>query len=258
MTEEEKWELSSTNKMVFIGTTVVAMFMLVGYLKEAIEKTIPFLFGMTVVGVVLISFIINSILYFRDHATPALKRSAMYGYAVLYGVCLYGAQNDLVYTIVFPVASMFILYFDYKFLIKISVGVSIFNIAYVIRCVVQGHMASGLPADTSTVMLHLATVIVTMILISVATRLANIFNGKKLGNALQHQKSSENLLQEVLQISAKVKENSGSAASMMSELQTATSSTANALEEIALGNGANAESIEQQTIMTTQIQEMIT
>lgn len=65
-------------------------------------------------------------------------------------------------------------------------------------------------------------------------------------------------MQEVLKISAKVKEESGSAADMLHELQTATANTANALEEIASGNGANAKSIEQQTIMTTQIQEMIT
>lgn len=258
MTEEEKLERSSTNKMVFLGTTIVATFMLVGYLKEAIERTVPFLFGMTVVGIVLISFIVNGIFYFRDHATPILKRSAMYGYAVLYGVCLYGAQNDLVYTIVFPVASMFILYFDFKFMIKVSVGVAVFNIAYVIRCVVQGHMASGIPVDASTIMLHLGTAIVTMVLICAATRLANQFNSKKLGTALKHQQDSENLLQEVLEISAKVKDNSGSAADMMKELQTATDSTATALEEISMGNGANAESIEQQTVMTTQIQEMIT
>lgn len=258
MAEEEKRELSSTNKLVLIGTTVVAMFMLAGYLKETIEKTVPFWFGISVVGIVLVTFVINGMFYFRDHATPILKRSAMYGYAVLYAFCMYGASNDLVYTIVFPVASMFILYFDYAFMVKVSVGVSVINIAYVIRCVVQGKMASGAPVDASTLMLHLGTAIVTMILICAATRLANAFNSNKLGNALRHQKDSENLLQEVLQISAKVKENSGSAAGMMNELQTATDSTATALEEIAMGNGANAESIEQQTIMTTQIQEMIT
>ena len=258
MTEEEKWELSNTNKLVLIGTTIVAMFMLTGYLKESIEGTFPFLFGISASGMVIISLVINGIFYFRDHATPMMKRSAAYGYAVLYMFCLYIASNDLIYALIFPIASIFILYFDYKFMIRIAVGVSIINVAYIIRCIVQGHMASGAEVDVTTILLHLGTVVVTMGLICAATRLANLFNSKKLNTALQHQESSENLLQEVLKISAKVKEESGSAAVMVHELQTATASTANALEEIASGNGANAKSIEQQTIMTTRIQEMIT
>lgn len=258
MTEEEKWELCNTNKLVLIGTTIVAMFMLTGYLKESIEGTFPFWFGISASGMVIISLVINGIFYFRDHATPMLKRSAAYGYAVLYVFCLYIASNDLIYALIFPIASIFILYFDYKFMIRIAVGVSIINVAYIIRCIVQGHMASGAEVDVTTILLHLGTVIVTMGLICASTRLANLFNSKKLNTVLQHQESSENLLQEVLKVSKKVKEESGSAADMVHELQTATASTATALEEIALGNGANAKSIEQQTIMTTRIQEMIT
>ena len=258
MTEEEKWELSKTNKLVLIGTTIVAMFMLTGYLKESFEGTFPFWLGISASGMVIISLAINYILYFRDHATPMMKRSAAYGYAVLYVFCLYIASNDLIYALIFPIASIFILYFDYKFMIRAAVGISIINIAYIIRCIVRGHMASGAEVNVTTILLHLGTVIVTMGLICAATRLANLFNSQKLSTALQHQESSENLLQGVLKVSEKIKEQSGSAADMVHELQAATASTANALEEIALGNGANAESIEQQTIMTTRIQEMIT
>ena len=258
MTEEEKWELSKTNKLVFIGITIVAMFMLTGYLKEAIEGTFPFWLGISASGMVIISLVINGIFYFRDHATPIMKRSAAYGYAVLYAFCMYIASNDLIYALIFPIASIFILYFDYKFMIRVTIGVGIINVAYIIRCIARGHMASGAEVDVTTILLHLGTVMVTMGLICAATRLANLFNGKKLNTALQHQESSENLLQEVLKISEKVKEQSGSAADMVDELQTGTASTANALEEIAMGNGENAESIEQQTIMTTRIQEMIT
>lgn len=258
MTEEEKWELSNTNKLVLIGTTIVAIFMLTGYLKESFEGTFPFWLGISASGMVIISLIINGIFYFRDHATPMMKRSAAYGYAVLYMFCMYIASNDLIYALIFPIASIFILYFDYKFMIRIAIGVSTINAAYIIRCIVRGHMASGAEVDVTTILLHMGTVVVTMGLICAATRLANLFNSKKLNTVLQHQESSENLLQEVLKISAKVKEQSVSAADMVHELQTATASTANALEEIALGNGTNAENIEQQTIMTTRIQEMIT
>lgn len=75
MTEEERWELSKTNKLVFIGITIVAMFMLTGYLKEAVEGTFPFWLGISASGMVIISLVINGIFYFRDHATPMWRVS---------------------------------------------------------------------------------------------------------------------------------------------------------------------------------------
>lgn len=256
-TNTTQTDLERINKLVIIIVTVIAMFLVVGYLKDAFDNNISWLFAGTIAGIVIVSLIINCLIYFKDHSTPYLKHSTMIGYALLYAYALYGAKNDLVFTIAFPIASLFVLYNDIKFMIKSAIGVFLLNIAYIVRCAMAGKMVSGLSVETSTLTLHLATIGMTMVTICMVTRLSNTLNNEKLQRATMHQDQAETLLQEVLEISSKVKANSQEVTELMGGLQTATDQTATALEEIAAGNGSNTQSIEQQTNMTTQIQEMI-
>ncbi|MDE6851914.1 MAG: hypothetical protein K2J67_05435 [Lachnospiraceae bacterium] len=257
-TEEIRNELERINRLVIVIITIIAMFLVVGYLKDAFDGNITWLFAGLVAGIVIVSLVINCLLYFRNRSTPYLKHSAMLGYAFLYAFILYGAKNDLVFTVAFPIASLFVLYNDLKFILKSAIGVFLLNIAYIVRCIMADKMVSGLSVETSTLTLHLATIGMTMFTICMVTHLSNTLNKEKLQRAAMHQERAENLLQEVLQISSKVKANSQEVTKLMGGLQTATDQTATALEEIAAGNGSNTQSIEQQTTMTTQIQEMIT
>lgn len=256
-TQETRKELERINKLVIVIVTVIAMFLVVGYLKDALDGNISWPFAGTIAGIVIVSLIINCLFYFKDRSTPYLKHSAIIGYALLYAYALYGAKNDLVFTIAFPIASLFVLYNDIKFMIKSAIGVFLLNIIYIVRCAMAGKMVSGLSVESSTLTLHLATIGMTMLTICLVTRLSNAMNQEKLQRAATHQERAETLLQEVLEISAKVKSNTQEVAKLMGGLQTATDQTATALEEISAGNGSNTHSIEQQTTMTTQIQEMI-
>ena len=65
------------------------------------------------------------------------------------------------------------------------------------------------------------------------------------------------LLDKVLEVVEVVRKNSVQAGTFIKELEEQAEITANALSDISQGNTSNAESIEQQTIMTTNIQEMI-
>lgn len=256
--QEIRNELERINRLVIVIITIIAMFLVVGYLKDAFDGNITWLFAGIVAAIVIVSLLINCLLYFKNRSTPYLKHTAILGYALLYAFILYGAKNDLVFTVAFPIASLFVLYNDLKFILKSAIVVFLMNIAYIVRCVIAGQMVSGLSPETSTLTLHLATIGMTMFTICMVTHLSNTLNKEKLQRAAMHQERAESLLQEVLQISSKVKANSLEVTKLMGELQTATDQTATALEEIAAGNGSNTHSIEQQTTMTTQIQEMIT
>ena len=256
-TQEIQKDLKRINKLVIIMDSIIALFLVVGYLKDAADDNISWTFAFTIAVIVIVSLIINCSFYFKDRSTPYLKHTVMIGYALLYASILYGAKNDLVYTIAFPISCLFILYNDFKFIVKSAIGVFLLNLAYIIRCVVNHQMASGLSVEVSTLTLHMATITIAMISICLVTRLSDTLNQEKLQRAAKHQEQAEKLLQEVLEISTKVKANTQEVTELMGGLQTATDQTATALEEIAAGNGSNTESIEQQTNMTTQIQEMI-
>ena len=261
---KEQWNADSekqyarANKLVFTIITLINCFFVVGYLKDAADGNIQWIFAITVTVVVIVGFSVNAILYFRNHGTPYLCHSALMGYGVLYALIMYGARNDIVFAVAFPIASIFILYFDFGLILRGAIGVTLINMLYVARCITRGKMNSGLPVETSSLMLHLASIIIAMFVVCAVTRIATTLNEEKLIKVTDSKERTDILMQEILRISQQIKDNTSTAASLMDELQTSTSNTATALDEIALGNGSNAESIEQQTVMTTQIQEMIT
>ena len=187
------------------------------------------------------------------------KHVAMIGYAVVYGLALLGAHNDYVFVMAFPVASVFILYFDLKFIILASSGVMLLNTMYaVIFYVIKGQMPSGAPVEVASVLLQLASIAVFLTGIVGTTSISNRLNQARL-NAIQKEKErTDELLQAVLQVTAVVQQNSLGAVELIEKLNDATAVTARALDEISLGNSTNAESIERQTVMTSSIQEMIT
>lgn len=257
ISKRTKSENERINLLVFIFATLMDAFFVVGYLQDASVGNISWTYAIVVVAVVAVGLLINAVLYIRNHGSVALRHAVMVGYGVLYAVIMYGANSDLVFIAAFPMASIFILYFDFAFILRSSIGLIVINVAYVVRCVVNGKMNSGIDITTSTLILQLATVVLTRLLSAQLLSLLHSLQ-REVSRALTNQQKSETLLEEILHISKQVKENSSTAASLMEELQQSTVSTANALDEISTGNSSNAESIEQQTVMTSQIQEMIT
>lgn len=134
---------------------------------------------------------INAVLYIRNHGSVALRHTVMVGYGVLYAVIMYGANSDLVFIAAFPMASIFILYFDFAFILRSSIGVIVINVAYVVRCVVNGKMNSGIDITTSTLILQLATVVLTMVVVCAITKLAAQLNSEKVSRALTNQQKQK-------------------------------------------------------------------
>lgn len=256
--EELDEELRRVNALTFLGITLVDVVLIFGYIKDAFDGNISFLYAALIAGIVVAGFAANAIVMKINRSAVHFKYVAMWGYAIMYTVILFGAKNDLVYTAAFPVASFFIMYFDFGFILKSTIGVILLNIIYVLRCaLVTKQMPSGLSVETSTILLQLGTVIATLSVMCAVTKLAKILNDEKIAKAITHQKKAEQLLTDVLHISERVKEDSVQAAGLMENLRDATETTATALEEISMGNQSNSESIEKQTMMTGQIQTMI-
>lgn len=89
------------------------------------------------------------------------------------------------------------------------------------------------------------------------TKLSNANNDAKINHIKVAQDKSEQLLSEVLTMVATVKKNASEAGEYIASLDKNVESTAGALEHISIGNTKNTESIEKQTMMTGNIQDMI-
>lgn len=251
-------ELMQVNRLALSVVSFISVVLFFGYLQDASKGNITWGFAFLVAALSSVFCIFNLVIYVRDKYSNALRHTIVISYAILYLVTMLGAKNDLVFIIAIPLISINMLYFDLRFIVSSCVGVFLINLIYVIYRVTQGSMASGLPLEMSTLLLHLVGVSLYLITVCQVTKISNCINANKLAQIDQEKEHSESLLQDVLEIAALVKENSTAASEKISGLQDATARTSKALEEISEGNAANAASIERQTEMTGNIQNMIT
>lgn len=251
-------ELMQVNRLALAVVSFISVVLFFGYLQDASKENITWGFAVLVAALASVCCVMNIIVYVSNKYSEILRHTIVISYGLLYLVAMLGAKNDLVFIIAVPLVSINMLYFNYRFIVSTCVGVFAVNLVYIIYRVTQGSMASGLPLETSTVLLHLLGIAMYLVTVCQVTKISNRFNESKLQQIDEEKGQSEKLLQDVLDIVSTVKENSTAAGDKISSLQKATARTSEALEEISQGNASNATSIEKQTEMTGNIQNMIT
>ena len=140
----------------------------------------------------------------------------------------------------FPITVMYILYYDYKLVKTIAISfasVNIIDVIYVLA--VKGTMHSGDAINSTTLLLQGATAVVFMIALSGATKISNANNQEKIDGMAAEKAKGDKLLLDVLEVVEVVKENSVKAAEYMDRLSRDVDATANALNDISIGNNTN-------------------
>lgn len=246
------------NKFVLIIVTVIDMFLFFGYINDYIQGNIGIGFMLAVDAAVVFSMIACYAVYFKKKDSAAFKHVSMIGYMLVYGLAVFGAQNDLVFMMVFPLTVIYILYYDFKVVLRLAVVFGAINIIDVICLIaVLGHMHSGGPLNSTSLILQGASVVVYLIVLCGTTKISNENNETKIAGLKEEQEKSAALLEEVLRVAVAVKQNSVEAEAHIKELSEYVAITASELSNIAEGNNNNAGSIEKQTVMTENIQNMI-
>ena len=256
MAKTKEAGIAQVNRVALIYITIIDLFMIFGYFNDFKQGNISFMF-MLIVEVVLFGTLIADFVT-RKLMPQQFKYISLFGYMLMYALVVFGAKNDMVYVIVFPVTVVYILYYDYK-LVKCMAfvfgGINLLDVVYVIAILRQMH--SGAAINSTTLLLQAAAVVVYVLVLCSTTKISNQNNEEKLSSVKAEQEKSETLLREVLSVVATVKKNSAKAGEFMNTLDANVESTANALSDISAGNNSNTESIGQQTLMTSKIQEMI-
>lgn len=250
--------VKTVNKFILTIITCIDMFLLVGYVSDYRQGNISFTFMAAVIIAVLISMVTVYSLYFINKESKPFRHISVLGYVIVYALAVFGAQNDLVFIMVFPLTVLYILYYDFKVIITITVvfgAINLLDVIYVLA--VLGKLHSGAPINSTSLLLQLASVIVYLIVLCGTTRISNRNNAIKMASINEEKEKSNQLLQDVLQVVSVVKQNVAESEQHIRVLNQDVETTASALGDISQGNSENADSIEQQTIMTGNIQEMI-
>lgn len=253
-----KDNIALVNFSLAIVIGVIDAFMCFGYIGDFLKGNIGLLFCVAVECVLIMTIAVNIVFFFVKPLRDWMRYAASIGYAIVYALCVFGSHNDLVFAILFPTTVIFILYFDLRIIIINAVVfglIDLIDIVYVVA--VLKHMHSGAPLNSTSLLLQGAAGVIYLGTLVGSTIISNYNNQSKLDTIRKEKAANEELLNQVLALVAAVKKNTAEADACMSVLDENVMSTATALEHISLGNTNNTESIEQQTMMTANIQEMI-
>ena len=252
------------NAILLKYVTVCRLTIVIGILVEQRYNTIAtvisdkgaifFFFGTVTLSMISLSIFIWY--FFKNPYSDKFKVVILVEFFTIYFGLVLLIRNIWTLIIVIPILSIYIL-FDEKKLLVIACIVA--NIANIIGAsgIIAGASAQG---DTQTVWV-MNTEILLFVLYTLAlngaAKLNKILNKEKMDMIETEKEKSEQLTKKIIELANDIKNNSEETTKLMDDLEESTSSALNVFLNIAEGNTTNSESIEHQTLMTSNIIDMV-
>ena len=247
-------QLLRTNRYVGIMILVMDFMLILGYLVELAKGGRPASYIFTFIGIVLGTLVLSFGYYLLNKTSAMVKYAIISGFFVVYTFAHLTSSRQITFVYIFPVILLFILYFDMKFMIFASSVFVMINILQIIMDVMAGHASV---AETTEYTIQMFLLIAFAYSICMATKLATQFNKENVTKVEKQQELQKVILDDVLTIAETVTKDADTMNSIMKELEEEITVIEKSVEDISFGNQTNTENIEQQTLMTENIQASI-
>lgn len=254
--EQNQQFLKKVNLFVMVITIIIDICTVVGYVIATISGVFPVVKLGIILGIMFAGLAVTAVALKKW--PQRFRYIAMLGFAILYIAALFEAGNDHMYTLVFPIITMYVLYFDYKFILIASIIFALANVAdmtYII--VVLKAFRSGMAFEIPVTMLRMGSVLIYLAAILGTTSRSNRNNAEKMAIVKKAQEKSDKLLGVVMSVMKSVSVSTGEVTQSMDTLGVNIDETAQLLGDIESYNNRNAESIAKQSEKTEEIQGMI-
>lgn len=251
----DKIAMKKVNLVVIIFSISLAFLVLVSqyymhFLNKNSSNYITILTGSFLL--ILFSAII---MYKRKPDNRYLKRVIAYLYFLYYVILLFGSNDPMLFTVVSPILTIFILYFDMRLIRRSSILIVLSNIVLVLYNILFKGMNS--PEQLNEIYLQLVCVIGYGANIFITTYLSNKFNNEKLSSIQEEREKQENLHSGLLKVASILSNNSKEVYHIVDDLKMNNESVNIAVGQISKGTSESTESIQNQLILINQVQKII-
>lgn len=241
------------NTLLCISTTIL---FLLSYIVVAVSflqgnRTAVFAIGM--LCVMLITLAIGFITLKKDSGSVSLRYYMMVGLCIVTAMLVYAYVDYYMRFLAVMPFLVCVLFFDRKFSQITAIIVSAENI---IITLLRQFVWSNYEAEQFVPNLVAGiTVTVLMFLMAYITKVGKIFNSDSLAR-IQHEADAQNAMMiDVLQIADRVQTGTNEAMKIIYDLQASSESVNQAMDDISKSSVSTAESIQNQSYMTQDIQK---
>ena len=243
------------NKCACICQTILSTIIGIAYILEYFKESRELWYVLVVCGLCWIPVVIAWVFYNQNHSAPnSIMRTIGVGFTALYTFLLFTANNNLVFSYVFAMLLVLLLFNKMRFILVIGIGAALENIIDIIIRVAQGHSE---PADIVTYEIQGLLVVLCVVFFIVVSWCTNMQSEIRQARLTMESKKISDLLGQVLSISDTVAENVTQVDDKVASLNTSMGQTLDAMSEVSSGATETADAIQNQLVKTEEIQEYI-
>lgn len=247
--------LHSTNRVVLLLSTILNGLLIAAYFGEYLNGLKELSYILLFDTIVVVPLIIAYIFYFKNKDSSLLKFIILIGNFGMYIFVMFTAPTILVYVYSFPVILIYFLYFDYALIVSACSIVFIINAVKIFfDIVIKKHQQLSMITDYK---IQIASVFLFCLALMTATKLSNRFNRENLQNINEEKEKLQALLADVLKTAQVVDTNSNKVYKMVEELASSSEVVSDAVCDIAAGAEKTSGNIQQQSVLTNNIQKII-
>ena len=246
---------AKTNQLAIISITILELLLIFALVIQTfVEKTAYGKLGLVPMLVLILSIIVNWVIYKKDRTSEKLKYALLIGFLVGWAYLMLTGKNVLVVSYIYPVLVGAILYRDSKFektIFSLVLGTVILR---TIIWAVTGYLLTSTDglAFISTIVNY-----VVVIVVHITAKLYIRFTHDML-HTMEDEKTMQNtMLSDILQISDSVTSEVKHADELMENLKNSANVVYDSIQEISKSTQVTAESVQQQSEMTSVINDAI-
>ncbi len=203
------------------------------------------------------ALVINIVILKKDPYNTNFKYISIINFLVTYGLTLFLTKNDYIYTIAFTIVCIYILYFDLNLITKTVATLCILNLISVIKCLITGHMPTGIAIDYATLFLQLASIVIFCAFSYFITKKSNAINKSKIDIIEEQKSQTEEILNNIIQTIETLRNNITNGTAIINHITEKNTVSNEHINILNTTNNITATSVNKQSEISEQIKTQI-
>lgn len=156
------------NRSMMIGWLIIVAVLVVAYFGEYLKGVRSGTYMLVFYLVTIVPALFCLYLYYRDRASHNLRYYIAFGYSIMYVFVLLTGSTAMVFTYIFPLLSLIVLYHQPKLVLAMGILSLLANIVYDIRLYAEGSITL---ANSKDIEIQMALIILCFAFLYVASRM---------------------------------------------------------------------------------------
>ncbi|BCK00692.1 methyl-accepting chemotaxis protein [Anaerocolumna chitinilytica] len=239
------------NRFILLGTTILYALYIAVLVRNYMTKDVSFIIPAILIPLCCLAFTINMAVYIKKPISNILGWGSLISYMIIYSIFLLSDESSFVRISVIPVLSAVILFYNTKLVRIFCLWSSIVNIIYSVLLIMSG------TTDIFQNILELIIILLTLNTIYKCTDIGHRFSHDSLYTVKDQKEIQDIMVNDILDIAKIVKNGTSKSNELVQVLGESTKIVNSSIGEVSASTQATADNIQEQTIMTHNIQQSI-